>query len=147
MLINFSVYFRDGKFLVPAVARTDAGYYLDQGPVAVVAGDDRHGLEMTLAEAIARGNPTVPAPSRANFPVPVVLEPAGVKSWPAFEKRSIGWTVEGDAQTGFDVLVTGRSASGAWEDAPEQTTRVPGTAAAVASAILGHLAQRGDVRK
>src|SRR6185295_9834556 len=65
------VYFRAGRFFVPVVARTDAGYYLDIEPVGVSAVDDAGALTALLQQVIDAGNPPVPAPLRGQFPRPV----------------------------------------------------------------------------
>lgn len=142
------VYFRSGQFLVPTVARADAGFYLDIGPVQTVLAGDRAQLERVLADVIARGNPPIETPSRANFPDPVVLAPAGVRSWSGFERKSICWTIsEVTAPPGFEIRVSGRAAHGGWAGAPEHTQRVPADlgAAGIAGVVLEHLASRRDV--
>ena len=73
MRMVWGFYFRKGKVYVPRMARTEAGYYLNIEPVAVVDTDDFGGVVSAIQAAIERGNPAVPTPSRANFPKPVVL--------------------------------------------------------------------------
>src|SRR5215831_11181562 len=99
----WSVYYRSGRFFVPVVAKTEAGYYLDIDPVAAVPGDALDALVTCVRAAIGRGNPRVPTPTRAEFPKPVVLGPAGVKSWASFERTAASWTIARDAG---DYVVT-----------------------------------------
>ena len=127
MRMVWGFYFRKGKVYVPIVARTEAGYYLNIEPVAVVDADDFGGVVSAIQAAIERGNPAVPTPSRANFPKPVVLRYAGVKSWPQFERESLNWSVEKTV----DVyrIVPGRCApDGGWvDDDVHAETLPPGT--------------------
>ena len=69
------VYYRAGRFFVPVVARTDAGYYLDIDPVAAVPGDAPDALGTCVRAAIDRGNPRVPALARHEFPRPWCSHP------------------------------------------------------------------------
>jgi hypothetical protein len=87
------VYVRDGYFLVPVVAQTDAGFFLDIAPVEKVRSTDDRALVAALERLFLQGNPKVETPSRGAFSTPVVLGPAAVKSWTSFEKRSICWTI------------------------------------------------------
>jgi len=52
---------------------------------------DRKAVEDAMLRAIARGNPTVPTPTRDNFPEDVPLKHARVKSLSTFEKLAQTW--------------------------------------------------------
>jgi hypothetical protein len=95
------VYYRNGSFLIPVVAKRDAGFFLDIGPVAVVPRGEPSGLVDALSTVAAAGNPRIPTPSRDAYPPPAVLMPAGVKTWKTFEKKSICWTVTTDGKGVF----------------------------------------------
>jgi hypothetical protein len=85
MLWGLGFYVRKGIAYVPTRAITEAGY-LDVEPVAVAAVADFETFRRAIYDALRRGNPTVPTPTRAKFPVPVVLKYAKARSWSAFEK-------------------------------------------------------------
>jgi len=140
------VYFRAGRFFVPVVARTDAGYYLDIEPVGVSAVDDAGALTALLQQVIDAGNPPVPAPLRGQFPRPVILGPAGVKSWAAFERTSVCWTITSVGREHL-VAATGRAPDGRWRDDPTHTATVAADAgvAGIASAILRQVTARDDL--
>jgi hypothetical protein len=89
----WNVYVRDGKVYVPTMAQTQAGYYLEIGPVDVVQISDTALLCNALARVVRMGNPVVPTPTRAAFPKWVVLEAAGVKSRKAFERTAQLWRI------------------------------------------------------
>jgi hypothetical protein len=140
------VYYRGGRFFLPITARTEAGYLLDTAPVRVVERADPNGLLVALRDVIFADNPNIPAPNRADFPKPVVLVPAGVKSWATFEKKSVCWTITRKAGR-YEVAVTGRGADGRWIDDPAATVNVGREASVreVRDAIVAHLEARQDV--
>jgi len=86
-------YVRKGLAYIPTMARTEAGYYPAIEPVEVVPVTDRIALEQALARTLYRGNPTIPAPTRENFPQPVALSHAGLKSWSRFVQDASGWSI------------------------------------------------------
>jgi hypothetical protein len=68
------LFVRKGKVFIPTVARTEAGYYLGIEPIAVIDCQDRNAVSSGLVDAIKRGNPIIPTPSRANFPPDPIFE-------------------------------------------------------------------------
>jgi hypothetical protein len=92
-LYLWNLYLWNGNVYVPTEARTEAGYFMDIDPVAVVSITDTDALRGTIKEAMDKGNPIIPTPTRAAFPKPVVLKYAKVKSWSAFEKGALNWTI------------------------------------------------------
>jgi hypothetical protein len=139
----WGLYLYRGKIIIPTSSRTLAGYYLETEPVAVAEVADVAQAAVFLADTMARGNPTVATPTRAKFPKPVVLGPAGAKSWRAFEKEAIcvNMTREGDQ---FLIDVSSHDENGDWVIDPGQTRRLPGNAAAgeILQCILGEVQSR-----
>jgi hypothetical protein len=119
------VYLRKGTAYVPTVAQTEAGFYTDIEPVAVVPVTDSAALENAVKVAMSKGNPVVPTPTRAAFPKPVVLQYAKVKSWSAFEKDALNWTVVEKA--GSYQIEPGRKRSDGrgWEADPDRIESLP----------------------
>src|SRR5208282_1072121 len=91
MLWHF--YARKGIAYLPTVARTEAGYYQDVDPVASIPISETEALCRAVREVIARGNPVVSTPTRANMPRPVVLKYAGVNTWKAFARGTSIWSI------------------------------------------------------
>jgi hypothetical protein len=87
----WKVYLRDGIVIIPTTA--NAGYYMDIDPVTVVPVSDQSGIISALKSTIGKGNPQMRPYLRSEFPPPVVLRPAGVKTWSAFEKKALGWII------------------------------------------------------
>lgn len=120
----WNVYLREGMAFIPTVAQTDAGFFLDVDPVGVVSATDAEALQHAIKQAIGRGNPKVPAPTRAAFPKPVVLRYAKLKSWTAFEKGCLNWTIV-EKDGGYHVKQGRRRPDRGWEDDPERTEALP----------------------
>jgi hypothetical protein len=133
----FHLYLRNGIVYLPTVARTDAGFYMDVEPVRVVKFDDRKGLQSAIVEAMSRGNSVIPAPTRAAFPKAVVLKHANVKSWAAFEKNALVWSID-ESNGNYRINPGRRRADRGWEDDPERIESfAPGTTLdAVAQRLL-----------
>jgi len=120
----WNVYLRNGIAFIPTVAQTDAGFFLDVDPVGVVSAKNAKALQHAIKQAIGRGNPKVPAPTRAAFPKPVLLRYAKVKSWPAFEKGCLNWTIV--EKDGVYHVKQGRKRPDlGWEDDPKRIEALP----------------------
>lgn len=118
------IYLRNRTAFIPTVAQTDAGFYLDVEPVEVVSAIDTEALQHAFKQAIARGNPKVPTPTRAAFPKPVVLRYAKVKSWSAFERGCLYWTIT--EKDGVYHAIQGRKRPDrGWEDDPTRIKTLP----------------------
>lgn len=124
VFMAFHVYLRKGIAYVPVVARVTAGYYLDQEPVAVVPISNPQALRQALKDAINRGNPNVPRPSRTDFSPPILLKYAGVKYWRAFARGTASWRIE-QSNSSFKIVGGKESGHGGWIDDPEQEFALP----------------------
>jgi len=120
----WNVYLRNGIAFIPTVAQTDEGFFLDVDPVGVVSATNTEALQHAIKQAIGRGNPKVPAPTRAAFPKPVLLRYAKVKSWSAFEKGCLNWTIveKGDV---YHVKQGRKRSDAGWEDDPKRIEALP----------------------
>ena len=140
------VYVRKGTAFVPDVARTEAGFFLDAEPVRVAKLSDLQSLASAIEQVMATGNPRVPTPTRAAFPKPVILKPAGVKSWNAFVERGACFTIfRGEDE--LEIAETGRNDDGEWVDAPSLNQKLSGGSPAleIATRITERVGQRGDL--
>jgi hypothetical protein len=82
-----------GKVIIPTMARTEDGIYLEVEPVTVVVDPDAQGLTAALRQSRARGNPRVPNPGPNGYPPHYVLSYAGLKSNAALQKKARLWGV------------------------------------------------------
>ena len=87
------LYLRKGRVFIPTSGLVPGGPYRDIEPVAVVEVSDADGLRQAFRETIARGNPP-PPPYPRPYPPPVVVKYAGVKSWAAFARGALPWSIE-----------------------------------------------------
>lgn len=87
------VYLRKGTVYLPTMGVVEKGFYRGVEPVTVVSVTNTESLRQALFATIARGNPTVPRLRRSEYPPPVLLKYAGVKTWSAFDSDTSLWSV------------------------------------------------------
>jgi len=73
-----------------------------------------------LAATVARGNPAVPMLLRREWPPPVLLKYAGVKSWSAFERGMQLWALK-EKDGIFQIADYTKQPNGMWNDDPKRT--------------------------
>lgn len=81
---------------MPTSSETEAGFYIQTAPVAVVKVADSREFEEALKRFIAAGNPKIPTPKLDAFPKPDLHKYAKVSSWSKFEKESSYWSLSFD---------------------------------------------------
>jgi len=85
LLINVYWGAKSGQVLVPTMAKTDAGFWLEVDPVEQAATCNLSSIAAALQRCESRGNPAVPTPPRSAFPDWVVLKHANKKNLRDFE--------------------------------------------------------------
>jgi hypothetical protein len=119
------LYLRKGRVFIPTSGLVPGGPYRDIEPVAAVDVSDADGLRQAFRETIARGNPPPPRYPRPS-PPPVVVKHAGVKSWAAFARGALPWSIE--EENGIFQIIGRRRTPDGWVEDPDQTiTFLPGT--------------------
>ena len=83
---------------------------------------DTEGLRRAFRETIARGNPPIGPYPRSN-PPPVVVKYARVKSWGAFARGALPWSIE--EENGIFQIIGRRRTLDGWVEDPEQTIKFP----------------------
>lgn len=78
---------KTGDVLVPTVAKTEAGFWIEVEPVERASLNDVSSVSAAIRNAFGRVEIVVPTPTRSAFPKPVVLRHANVDSWISFEKQ------------------------------------------------------------
>jgi hypothetical protein len=116
---------RNGIVYIPTMAKMDKGFYRGVEPVAVVSVSNTDALRQAIVETIARGNPDAPMLRRREWPAPVVLKYAGVRSWSAFERGAQFWTIE-ERNGRFQIAGQRLQPDGMWNDDPDRTITLPG---------------------
>jgi hypothetical protein len=118
------VYVRQGIAYVPTVAQAEAGFYIGIEPVVAVPATDVDAVQAAVRQAIGKGNPRIPTPSRAAFPQPVVLKHARVKSWSAFEKGASLLTISRKDER-YKIQAGRKRHDAGWEPDPSQIELMP----------------------
>jgi hypothetical protein len=127
MLCDLSL--RKGIVYVPTMGKMDKGFYRGVEPVAVIPASNADALYQALTATIARGNPHVPMLRRREWPSPVVLKYAGVKSWPAFERGMRLWSIT-EREGKFQIAEQKKQSDRMWRDDTRQLVEFPpGTSA------------------
>jgi len=121
------------------MARTEAGFYLAIEPISVIDPHDRQSIRSALLEVIQKGNPTVPTPSRANYPPDPLLKHANVKTASAFERSSRRWKIAQYA-TGYGVATYRPGKYGGSEE--DETTRQTFSLDEPVESVVDHLLER-----
>lgn len=111
--MHCQVYLRKGTVYLPTLGIVEKGFYRGVEPVTVVSVTNTEALRQALSATIGRGNPTVPRLRRSEYPPPVLLKYAGVKTWSAFDSDTSLWTVSEEGGrfviVGYRKLPTGES--------------------------------------
>jgi hypothetical protein len=118
------LYLRNGTVYLPTLGIMGKGFYRDIEPVAVTPVANSEALRKALEQMISRGNPHVPILRRREWPPPVVLKYAGVKSWAAFQRGMLLWGLE-ESNNIFKIIGKRKKPDGATVDDPEQTIAFP----------------------
>ncbi len=120
----FHAYLRNAIVYVPTVVKLRTGAYMDVEPVAVVPAANTDGLRRALLEAIARKNAIVPPPPKDNWPPPILLKYAGVKTWSAFARGASVWSIE-EEDDKRQIVGHRKHRDGYWVEDSNQTTDFP----------------------
>lgn len=118
------LYMRNGTVYLPTMGIMEKGFYRGIEPVAVVSATNTEALREMLAATITRGNPIVPKLRRREWPPPVILKYAGVRTWSAFERGLLAWEIEEKDGT-FRIAGNTKRSNGMWLGDPEQTITFP----------------------
>lgn len=117
----FRFYFHQGKLITPSVCQTEAGFFVDQGPLTVTSVKDPSKVRQAIIKAFNKGNIVIPTPDGSEAAGSIILERLVIDSWSKFEKDAVLYTVHlGGRYTTFHV--TGRKDDGMWT-MDESTTR------------------------
>jgi hypothetical protein len=122
-------YLKNGVVYVPTVARLQTGAYTDIEPVAVVPVANKETLRHAFLDVIARKNAIVPNPPKDDWPPPVLLKYAGVKTWSAFARGTSQWSIK-EKDGKFQIVGYRTHRNGYSEQDPGQKTDFPPNATA-----------------
>jgi len=152
-------YVRAGELILPTVARTGDGFYVDCAPVIVLpiceSGREREKLLAALLNVLSADNPVIATPEPASgrgAARSVVLEKLELKRWQNFEQESFLYNVYRRADA-VEFYVAGRGPDGMWTAAQENhhvfkaDTPLASVVAALVDCIVGSPAVRPPAKR
>jgi len=117
----FRFYFHQGKLIIPSVCETEAGFFVDHGPLTVCDMKLPEKVRQSIIKTFYKGNKRIPTPDGSEAAGSIILERLVIDSWSKFEKEAVLYTLHlGGRYTFFHV--TGRGDDGMWM-MDENTTR------------------------
>lgn len=106
-------YLHKDKLVIPTVCETEAGFFVDQSPITIVAAKNRDRLKPALLKVISSPNKLIPTPEATDTPGSIILERLVIDSWTEFEKDAVLYTVHKGAR--YTTLhVAGKGSDGMW---------------------------------
>ena len=125
----YNCFLKSGIVYVPTVVKMRSGVYSDEEPVAVMPAGNTEGLRRAFLDTISRKNAIVPNPPKDNWPPPVLLKYSGAKTWSAFARGTITWSIKED-DGNYQIVGYRTHPDGYWVEDPEQKMEFPsGTSA------------------
>jgi hypothetical protein len=120
----FRCYLQKGKVYLPTCGMVSQILFRDVEPVAVVPVLDTGSLRRALHESVERENPIVPHLSWDQHGRPIVLKYAEAKSWAAFERSAVTWSIS--LENGiYNIQGYRRARDRGWEEDPNQVVTFP----------------------
>jgi hypothetical protein len=121
--MHFNLYLRKGAVFVPTTGLVSKGPYREMEPVAVVPLSTPLAVRQALRDTISRGNPPAPRYPPGGHPQPVVVKYAGVKSWSAFARSALPWSIN-ESDGNYQIMGYSRHPDG-WREDPNQKFNLP----------------------
>ena len=122
--MNCHLYLREGMVYLPTMGKVAEGVYRGLEPVAVVSASDIGEIRRALNETFARGNPPARLLRRSEYPPPLLLKYARVKSWSVFERGLMFWTIK-EKNIAFQIAGQSKRDDGGWRPDAERTIDFP----------------------
>lgn len=141
MIELYRLYVHRTRVLIPLTAKTTDGIFVEQEPVQVIDTSDSKLVMEKLLKLIKHGNPVVRPLTMEEMKIPVVPRHAGVKTWAAFEKSAISWSIVINGPK-YQLCPQRRLRRG-WEDDPDKIEIFSGEEAL--SKLLSSLAEQVEL--
>ncbi len=107
------LYVRHERLILPTVAETEAGFYVDMEPIDVFEIHETQKWREALYLRLVHGNPLVPTPERSDDPGSAILERLNITKWSTFETSAVMYTIHMGGRY-ISVYRTGKGADGMW---------------------------------
>jgi hypothetical protein len=100
------------------------GFFRYIEPVETAPVRDTETLKQAFLRTVRRGNPSIPNIPRSDAQQPVLPKYAGLKTWSAFARGAIPWSVSDEAGQ-YQIIGQKKRPDRGWEDDPDQTVTLP----------------------
>lgn len=115
------------KIVLPVVAETEAGFYVDVEPIQVFSISDKNAWKNAVYSTLSKGNPVIPTPDGSEEPGSAILEKLNIQKWSTFETSATMYTVH--LGGGYiRIYKTGRGADGMWSNSENSQRQFAGRA-------------------
>lgn len=98
--MDISLYLRKGRVYIPTSRQIPGSYYRETEPVQVVPASNTVAVTDAFECAIRVGNPPITEQETPALPSWVTPARTGVRSWSAFERGALTWSLNTDPKTG-----------------------------------------------
>lgn len=104
------------QLIIPTVAQTEDGFFVDMAPVQVFSMKELDQWEPAILKALTVGNDEIPTPNAEGEPGSAILDILNIKKWSTFETQAIMYTLH-DGGRYVMLHRTGKGADGMWDNA------------------------------
>jgi hypothetical protein len=98
--MNIRPYLRKSIVYIPTSRLIPGSFYIQSEPVQVAPAADIAALTDAFERAIGIGNPSITEAEAATSPTWMTVARTGVRSWRAFERGTLTWSLGTDPKTG-----------------------------------------------
>jgi hypothetical protein len=109
------VYVFNQQLIIPTVAQTEDGFFVDLGPVKVLTMKQLELWEPAILKSLLAGNAIIPTPAPADEPGSAILDKLNIRKWSTFETQAIMYTLH-DGGRYVMLHRTGKGANGMWDN-------------------------------
>lgn len=109
------VYVFNQQLIIPTVAQTEDGFFVDTAPVQVLNMKQLDQWQGAITKALAKGNEIIPTPDADGEPGSAILDSLNIRKWSTFETHAIMYTLH-DGGRYIMLHRTGKGAQGMWDN-------------------------------
>ena len=109
------VYVFNQQLVLPTVAQTEDGFFVDTAPVKVLTMKKVEQWPGAIYKALAKGNEVIPTPDATDEPGSSILDVLNIRKWSTFETQAIMYVLH-DGGRYVMMHRTGKGANGMWDN-------------------------------
>jgi hypothetical protein len=112
-LVRVYLYGVGQKVIIPSVAETEEGFFVERAPVEIFAVEDLGRWKALAYQYLSRGNDLIATPESGASPGSCILEKLNLLKWADFEKNAVMYTIHRGPRF-IRVFATGKNEAGTW---------------------------------